>query len=182
MSAQVSHTRRAEALNGGTANNSDTTALLVLKYDFYTGGADKARAQQGAFKAARAAFEFDLIARQFERSLAEVRAQVKNGEELKQSRIKAAKASASSMRSVNEQFRFNRGSLLDVLKTQDEVYGAGKELVDAVADQIIAKYKLMQMVAQLEAYFGLEQVKSDLVPQGTDGAIDKKGVTRGPLD
>ena len=182
VSAQVSHTRRAEALNGGTANNSDTTALLVLKYDFYTGGADKARAQQGAFKAARAAFEFDLIARQFERSLAEVRAQVKNGEELKQSRIKAAKASASSMRSVNEQFRFNRGSLLDVLKTQEEVYGAGKELVDAVADQIIAKYKLMQMVAQLEAYFGLEQVKSDLVPQGTDGAIDKKGVTRGPLD
>ena len=182
VSAQVSHTRRAEALNGGTANNSDTTALLVLKYDFYTGGADKARAQQGAFKAARAAYEFDLIARQFERSLTEVRVQVKNGEELKQARIKASKASASSMRSVNEQFRFNRGSLLDVLKTQEEVYGSGKELIDAVGDHIIAKYKLMQMVAQLDAYFGLEQLKSDFVSQGTDGAVDKKGVTRGPLD
>ena len=181
ISAQLSHTRRAEPVNNGTANGSDTTALLVMKYDFYSGGADKARAQQGVFKAARAAFEFDLIARQFERSLMEIRSQVKNGEEVKQARIKAAKASASSMRSVNEQFRFNRGSLLDVLKTQEEVYSAGKELVDSVADQIIAKYKLMHMVSQIDSFFGLNQVKSDDILLLGAG-LEKKGVTRGPLD
>jgi adhesin transport system outer membrane protein len=152
-----------------------------MKYDFYSGGADKARAQQGAFKAARAAFEFDLIARQFERSLSEIRSQVKNGEEVKQARIRAAKASASSMRSINEQFKFNRGSLLDVLKTQEEVYSAGKELVDSVADQIIAKYRLMHLVSQIDVFFGLSQVRSDdIISLG--GALDKKGVTRGPLE
>ena len=181
ISAQLSHTRRAEPLNNGGSNGSDTTALLVMKYDFYSGGADKARAQQGAYKAARAAFEFDLMARQFERSLSEIRSQVKNGEQVKQARIKAAKASASSMRSVNEQFRFNRGSLLDVLKTQEEAYSAGKELVDSVADQIIAKYKLMHLVSQIDAFFGLNAVKSDDILLLGAG-LEKKGVTRGPLD
>jgi len=181
ISAQLSHTRRAEPVNNAASNGSDTTALIVMKYDFYSGGADKARAQQGVFKAARAAFEFDLMARQFERSLSEIRSQVKNGEEVKQARVKAAKAAASSMRSVNEQFRFNRGSLLDVLKTQEEVYSAGKELVDAFADQIIAKYRLMHMVSQIDAFFGLNQVKSDEVLLLGAG-LDKKGVTRGPLD
>ena len=181
VSAQVSHTRRTEPAYNVGSNGSDTTALLVMKYDFYSGGADKARAQQGAFKSARAAFEYDLIARQFERSLAEIRSQVKNGEEVKQARIKAAKASASSMRSINEQFKFNRGSLLDVLKTQEEVYSAGKELVDAVADQIIAKYRLMHLVSQLDVFFGLNQVRSgDILSLGA--SLDKKGVTRGPLD
>ena len=181
VSAQVSHTRRAEPVYNGATNGSDTTALLVMKYDFYSGGADKARAQQGAFKAARAAFEFDLIARQFERSLAEIRSQVKNGDEVKQARIKAAKASASSMRSINEQFKFNRGSLLDVLKTQEEVYSSGKELVDAVADQIIAKYRLMHLVSQIDVFFGLNQVRSDDI-LSLGAGVDKKGVTRGPLD
>ena len=181
LSAQLSHTRRATPVDNSAYRGSDTTALLVFKYDFYSGGGDKARAEQAAFKAGRAAFEFDLIARQYERSLAEVRAQVKNGEEIKQARIKAAKASAASMRAINEQFRYNRGSLLDVLKTQEEVYTAGKDLIDSAADQIIAKYRLMHMVSQIDLFFGLGQIKPNLVTlKGAE--TDKKGITRGPLD
>ncbi len=156
---QVSHTRRDwDSLSVGRTG-SDTTAVLALRYDFYTGGADKARAEQSAWRAGRAALEFELVRRQFEHNLAQARADVKSTAAIQQARIRSSKAAVRSMEAVNEQFQFNRGSLLDAIKTQEELYAAGKDMIDAVADRILAKYRLLYFTSQLDDLFKLASLK-----------------------
>ncbi|MDB5642631.1 MAG: outer rane efflux protein [Hyphomicrobiales bacterium] len=158
VNLELSHSRREwDGLSIGRSG-SDTTAVLALRYDFYSGGADKARAEAAAFKAGRAALEYELVRRQFERALAQARADVTSTASIQDARIRAAKAAVKSMEAVNEQFQFNRGSLLDAIKTQEELYAAGKDMVDAVADRFLARYRLLYYTSQLDELFQLENV------------------------
>jgi adhesin transport system outer membrane protein len=156
VNLELSHSRREwDGLSVGRTG-SDTTAVLALRYDFYTGGADKARAEASAYRASRAALEYELVRRQFERNLAQARADVTSTASIQEARIRSAKGAVRSMEAVNEQFQFNRGSLLDAIKTQEELYAAGKDMVDAVSDRFLAKYRLLYYTSQLDALFDLD--------------------------
>jgi outer membrane protein TolC len=59
------------------------------------------------------------------------------------------------MRAVREQFSFNRGSLLDLITVQEGLYQAGRDLIDASADRILVRYRLLHLTAQLDKMFDL---------------------------
>ena len=158
INVEVSHTRRSwDGISIGRTG-TDTTAILAMRYDFYTGGADTARSEQAAFRAGRAAFEFDLVRRQFERGLSQAKAEVKNSDDLRAARVRSAIAAVRSMEAVQEQFRFNRGSLLDTIKTQEELYLAGKEIIETLADRLIARYRLLFFSSQLDHIFKIGDI------------------------
>ncbi len=177
VNLELSHSRREwDGMSVGRTG-SDTTAVLALRYDFYTGGADKARAEAAAYRAGRAALEFELVRRQFERNLAQARADVASTASIQEARIRSATGAVRSMEAVNEQFQFNRGSLLDAIKTQEELYAAGKDMVDAVADRFLAKYRLLFYTSQLDALFDLDNRDFALVePKPAPAAKPKKPV------
>jgi adhesin transport system outer membrane protein len=146
-------------------------ALVQLRYNFYTGGAETARKDAARFKANQAEQDFQTGFRQFERVLTQTKAEVTNSDELVAARKVAAMAAISSMRAVREQFAFNRGTLLDLLTVQENLFASGRDLVDAEADRQISRYRYMHLSAGLDRLFDLSEasfeVKGDATPRNT---------------
>ena len=51
---------------------------------------------------------------------------------------------------VKELFAFNRGSLLDLLRVQEDLYNAGRDLINASIDRRLAQYRLLHLASELE--------------------------------
>jgi len=59
------------------------------------------------------------------------------------------------MKAVREQFAYRRGTLLDLLRVQEDLFFAGRNLIDAMADSALAHYRFLYLASDLESY--LEQ-------------------------
>jgi outer membrane protein TolC len=58
---------------------------------------------------------------------------------------------------VREQFAFNKGTLLDLLTVQENLYIAGRDLVDAEADRQISRYRFIHLSTGLDKLFDLTE-------------------------
>lgn len=154
LSFELSTLRRDLASSGIPA--TDTSALLVWRYNFYTGGAESARRDQAVARRAQVERQFESAVRQFERDLAAAAAEVRNGEALQSSREQASRAAVASLRAVREQFAFNRGTLLDLLRAQEELFFAGRDQLDASFDLLVAQLRLMHLTSELTEAFRLQ--------------------------
>ncbi|MBT4129829.1 MAG: TolC family protein [Gammaproteobacteria bacterium] len=133
----------------------DRSAQIQVRYDFYTGGAKKARASQARAQAAQAASDAETELRQAEKLLRQALADVEAGGRTVTARREAASIAAASMKAVREQFAYRRGTLLDLLRVQEDLFFAGRNLIDAMADSALAHYRFLYLASDLESY--LEQ-------------------------
>ena len=70
-------------------------------------------------------------------------------------RQQAVQVAALALEAVREQFSFRRGTLLDLLRSQEELYIAGRDLVDGIVDQSLARYRLLHLADELAPLFDL---------------------------
>ena len=138
-------------------NNS---LLVQLKYEFYTGGADTARKNDAMYKAQQAAQEFESGMRQYQKVLSQSQAEIRNNDELIAARKVSALSAIDSMRAVREQFSFNKGSLLDLITVQESLFMSGRDLIDAMADRALVRYRLLHLTAELDKMFELNTLAS----------------------
>jgi outer membrane protein TolC len=85
-----------------------------------------------------------------ERNIEQAQAQVDNADAILNSRQSAVQTASESLMAVKELFAFNRGSLLDLLRVQEDLYNAGRDLINASIDRRIAQYRLLHLVSDLE--------------------------------
>jgi len=62
---------------------------------------------------------------------------------------------ASAFEAVREQFAFRRGTLLDLLRAQEELYSAGHDLIDGVVDHALARHRLLHLAMELTPLFDI---------------------------
>ena len=146
--------RRRDIGGEGVAGN-DWTAGLMLKQNLYSGGADLARKRQADQRAKEGQLGEDNVRRQLERAFAQATADVRNSVAAVAARKDAAKVAAVALEAVREQFAFRRGTLLDLLRAQEELYGAGRELIDGVVDDALVRFRLLHLAADLSPMFDL---------------------------
>ena len=127
---------------------ADQAALLMVKYNFYTGGAETARAAQAQMKAAQAEAEAQNELRQTEKALLQVIAEVESAPLILSARKQAVTVAGDSLEAVREQFAFRRGTLLDLLRTEEDVYYAGRDLIDALVDSALAGHRLRYLASE----------------------------------
>lgn len=144
---------RREQLADGVPG-TDASLLLVFRYNFYTGGADTARLNQALARGRQADFDERSVARQLDRAVRQAYAEVENAAPSVDNRIMAVMASADALRASREQFEINRGSLPELLKAQEDLFDAGRELIEAVFDGAIARYRLLQLSGSLPDILG----------------------------
>ena len=60
---------------------------------------------------------------------------------------------AMAYEAVREQFAFRRGTLLDLLRAQEDLYLAGRDLIDGVADHALTRYRLLHLSSELGPLF-----------------------------
>lgn len=158
-SVQLVYNNSLNGVNGPTVpvdSPSRSSSMVVqLKYEFYTGGADTARKTDALYKSQQAWEEFQGGMLQYQKVLSQSQAEIRNNEDLIVARKASANSAIDSMRAVREQFSFNRGSLLDLITVQEGLYQAGRDLIDASADRILVRYRLLHLTAQLDKMFDL---------------------------
>lgn len=134
---------------------TDRSTLFTLRYNFLSGGAEMARARQAASRAVELAQQADNEQRITEKNLRQTLSEVALGQEILRNRRLAVGVANDTLMAVREQFAFRRGTLLDLLRAQEDVFMSGRDLIDAVTDHALARYRLLYMASLLDEHFSL---------------------------
>lgn len=134
----------------------DLSALVVARYDFYTGGADTARRQQEAENALRAADDARRIRGELERDAAQAWADL----EVARLRLPVLQSSVENAEKVvasyRDEFGLGRRSLLDLLDSENERLQSRIALAGAETQEQFAEYQVLARVGNLLKVLGLE--------------------------
>jgi adhesin transport system outer membrane protein len=149
---EVSATRR-DMGGEGVVPGVDKAALVVFRHNLYSGGAEAARARQAEHRATESKFEEDNLRRQLERAITQTIADVKNSNAVVAARKETVQVAALAFEAVREQFAFRRGTLLDLLRAQEDLYLAGRDMIDGVVDHALARYRLLHLGMDLVPMF-----------------------------
>jgi len=146
---------RRRDLGGAGTPGTDWSAGLAVRQNVFNGGADQARASQAEQRAREARLAETNLRRQLERALSQAYADIGNSNTAVLARKDAAQVAAVALEAVREQFAFRRGSLLDLLRAQEELHQATRDLIDALADQTLSRYRFLHLSADLTPLFGV---------------------------
>ena len=152
-SIQFDVTARRRDLDGAGVPGLDWTAGFSVKQSLYSGGADVARKQQASQRAIETQLAEDKLRRQVQRAFAQAIADVGNSAATLAARKEAAQVAAVALEAVREQFVFRRGTLLDLLRAQEELYAAGRDLIDGIVDESLVRYRLLDLAMELTPLF-----------------------------
>ncbi|WP_143165748.1 TolC family outer membrane protein [Ferrimonas marina] len=136
-------------LDNYEGHNNDLSAMLEFKYNLFAGGSTKARSREAAYKlgsaksvreqAQRSVFEGMRLAWNAYEQLALQR-------EFIRQHVEAAK---EAQLAYSEQFRLGQRTLLDLLDTENELFLARQDYIDAEMDELMAKYRVLNASGQL---------------------------------
>lgn len=150
--------RRRDLVGRGTPGN-ELSAALVLRYSFYTGGADTARLAQQTWLEVEATELTRNVSLQVHRSLREALAQEASAGAVVAARREEVKLAADALRAVRDIFANRRGNLLDLLNAQEVLNAAGQALVNAQSEQVTVRWRLLYLSGGLGSELGLPMAK-----------------------
>jgi adhesin transport system outer membrane protein len=148
LTLEISRTRR-DLYSGGTPG-TDSALAIVGNQNLYAGGADQARQRQAELRSQESLLELDIRRRQLEKLISELLAELDNGEAALKARREGVQGAMRALEVVREQFFFRRGALLDLLRAQEELFIAGRELILGLVDHAQARYRLLHVSGQLD--------------------------------
>ena len=148
LNFEVNGARRSQETYYG--EYSETSAHLVMRYNLFTGGADSARKEQAVHRAEQMQQDLDNLILQVKKSIVQSTTQVNEAEGLVRVRREGVLGASQSLLAVKEHFSYRRGTLLDLLRSQEELYIAGRDYISSLMDRSIARYRLLHLTAALE--------------------------------
>jgi len=132
---------------GGHRN--DASAMLRLRYNFYAGGRDAAKERSAAYKVTEAT-EINYNAH---RQVTEGYDLAWNAYEMLRLQKQYIKqhiiTSKQTQIAYKEQFNIGQRTLLDLLDTENELFQARKDYLDADFNELSARYRLLNATGQL---------------------------------
>jgi len=133
----------------GSAEKEENSVFFTYRVDFFSGFAQAARVDQQGAKQKEAQWELDRVRREALKQLEDGYAAYQAQKSSLSSRVAVLKSAKASSDIAKELFLYNRGSLTDVFRGQDEYLTAARNLVDANADFKISFYTLLHRFDQL---------------------------------
>jgi adhesin transport system outer membrane protein len=132
---------------GGHRN--DLTVMLRMRYNLYSGGKDVALERGAAYKTTEA----QEINYRAHRQVTESFRLAWNAYEMlglqKQYIQQHVVTSKDTQDAYQQQFSLGQRNLLDLLDTENELFQARKDYLDANFDELIARYRLLNVTGQL---------------------------------
>jgi adhesin transport system outer membrane protein len=126
-----------------------------VRHNLYAGGAEAARQRQAEQRVTESLLGQDNLLRQIERASSQALSDVNNSTAALNARKESVQVAALALEAVREQFSFRRGTLLDLLRSQEELYIAGRDLVDGLVDHSLSRYRLLHLADELTPLFNL---------------------------
>jgi outer membrane protein, adhesin transport system len=130
-------------------HNNDVVAMVRMRYNLFTGGRDLAREKETAYKLGEAK---EIRQRAHRQVIEGINLAWNAYEQLGPQKLYIREhviASKQTQVAYSQQFNLGQRTLLDLLDTENELFEARKDYLEAEYDEIIAKYRVLNATGQL---------------------------------
>jgi len=134
-------------------HNADYSGLITLTQNFYTGGSEGARLTQSNSRYIQARAELDSKKKGLRTALMRAGYDVNNLYSALELRKAGVDASMATFASTAKLFEVNRGTLIDLQQSEDDLYDKVKLLIDNWFDVSIAYYRYLHVNNMLTTRF-----------------------------
>ena len=159
LSAGVSATRY-NAFDSG--NNYDVRGQIMLRQMLSLGGAETARVSEARARARALGFAADRARIEAERAAEAAAADARILASAAGTFADAYRANRRSRDTMAEQFRVSRGSLIDLIRTEQDYVASAEALVRADIERDLAQFTLMARTGELPGLLSLPPVPEEM--------------------
>ena len=155
--------RTGSDLGGTEGEDTSASALVVMNWNLYRGGADLARGREFVHRQQQAKEARTQASRAVEDDVRQTWASmVSAGERASQFAIQAA-ANTEVVKAYKDQFNIDRRTLLDVLDAQNELFVSRSSTVNAEFLEMLAVYRLLALKGALLPSMGVEYPRESVI-------------------
>ncbi|UTZ21705.1 TolC family outer membrane protein [Vibrio campbellii] len=148
LSVEAAQTWRDDA--GGIEGRGDeTTAMLRMRYNLFNGGSDAANVESFAYQLNKAKDLRERAYRNVEEGLRLSWSALDLTQQQKQFLSDHVDSASQTVIAYEKQYRIGKRTLLDLLNTENELFEARKDYLDAKYAEQYAKYRVMNATGQL---------------------------------
>ncbi|MDF2152242.1 TolC family outer membrane protein [Vibrio sp. CAU 1672] len=148
ISIEASQTWRDDA-DGLKGSSDETLAMLRLRYNLYNGGSDAANSDNFAYQLNKAKDLRASAYRNVEEGLRLSWSALDLTLQQKEFLADHVDSAAETVIAYGKQYRIGKRTLLDLLNTENELFEARKDYLDAKYAEQYAKYRVMNATGQL---------------------------------
>ncbi len=141
--------RNGHDINGVEGRDTSASALVVMNWNLYRGGADMARSREFIHRHQQAKESRAEAARAVEDDVRKTWASMVSSRERASQFSKQADANVEVVRAYRDQFSLGRRTLLDVLDAQNELYVSRSNTVNNEYLEMFAVYRLLALKGSL---------------------------------
>lgn len=170
--------RTGNDLGGVEGRDTSASALVVMNWNLYRGGADVARAREFVHRHQQSKETRADAARAVENDVRQTWASMVAAGERAAEFGTQAKANEEVVKSYKDQFSLDRRTLLDVLDAQNELFVSKSNTVNAEFLEIFAIYRLLALKGQLLPTLNVEYPRESVLASGEEWSYKEKQKAR----
>lgn len=148
FSIEASQTWRDDA-GGGEGSSDETLAMLRMRYNLYNGGSDSDRTEAAAYQLNKSKDLRDRAYRQVEEGLRLSWSALDLTLQQKNFLSDHVDSASETVIAYEKQYRIGQRTLLDLLNTENELFEARKDYLDAHYAEQYAKYRVLNATGSL---------------------------------
>ncbi len=166
--------RTGHDINGVEGRDTSASALVVVNWNLYRGGADMARSREFIHRHQQAKEGRSEAARQVENDVRQTWASMVSAGERAREFAAQADANTEVVKAYKDQFNLDRRTLLDVLDSQNELFVSRSNTINAEFLEMFAVYRLMALKGSLLPTLGIEYPRESVVASEDSWSTDEK--------
>jgi outer membrane protein, adhesin transport system len=166
--------RTGENLNGVEGRDTSGSALVVMNWNLYRGGADNARAREFIHRHQQAKEERAKAARGVENDVRQTWASMISAGERAKEFAAQSDANTEVVKAYRDQFNLDRRTLLDVLDAQNELFVSRSNTINSEFLEAFAVYRLLALKGGLLSTLGVEYPRESKVAAKDTWSTDEK--------
>lgn len=161
-------------VNGVHDRDSSASALLVMNWNLYRGGADMARSREFIHRHQQAKEARAQAAREVENDVRKTWASMVSAGERAREFTAQADANTEVVKAYKDQFNLDRRTLLDVLDAQNELFVSRSNALNAEYLEMFAVYRLLALRGGLFPSLGVEYPRESAMAAGEQWSEKEK--------
>ncbi|MCB1783709.1 MAG: TolC family outer membrane protein [Alphaproteobacteria bacterium] len=170
--------RSGNDLSGVKGHNSAASALVIMNWNLYRGGADVARAREFNHRHQEAKSEYSKSARAVENDVRQTWASMVSAGERASQFTTQAEANSEVVKAYRDQFSLDRRTLLDVLDAQNELFVSRSSTVNSEFLEMFAVYRLLALKGALLPTIGVEYPRESAMASGEQWSYKERQKAR----
>lgn len=158
--------RTGHDLGGTEGRDTSASALVVMNWNLYRGGADLARQREFVHRHQQSKESRTEAARAVENDVRQTWASMISSGERAVQFAAQADANTEVVKAYKDQFSLDRRTLLDVLDAQNELFVSRSNTVDSEFLETLAVYRLLALKGKLLPTLGVEYPRESVIASG----------------